>query len=65
MGLALEPSFSHSTIVGSELNPVHSLFSIGSYTIKPLGGTKTREMTSIVQKKKKQEHKGVGNEHLM
>ncbi|KAK7856469.1 hypothetical protein CFP56_023121 [Quercus suber] len=65
VGLTLEPSFSHTINESQELNPAHSFFSLGSYTTKSLGGTKTKEMSSTIQKKKKHARKVVGKENLM
>ena len=53
MGLDLEPSLSHGNTVGHEISQTHNLFSIGSYTTKPSGGTRTREVTGSGQKKKR------------
>ena len=65
MGLVLKPTSSHTIKEGQELNPTHSLFSLGSYTTKPAGGTKTKELLSTIQKKKKHARKVVGKENLM
>nr|POE64274.1 hypothetical protein CFP56_36921 [Quercus suber]POE64276.1 hypothetical protein CFP56_36923 [Quercus suber] len=65
MGLTLEPSFSHTINESQELNPTHSIFSLGSYTTKSLGGTKIKELSSTIQKKKKHARKVVGKENLM
>ena len=65
IGLDLEPSLSHGNTMGHEISQAHNLFSIGSYTTKPLGRTRTREVMGSGQKMKRQARKGVGKENFM
>ena len=64
-GLAFESFSSHTITEGQEINLAQSLFSLGSYTTKPSGGTKIRDLSGTIQKKKKHARKVEGKENFM